>query len=235
MLLMEDVCKVYPGRVQALRDINVRISDGEFAFLVGPSGSGKSTLIKLLIRDELPTTGRIYIGGYNVNRLRQQAIPQFRRTMGVVFQDFKLLPKRTVAENIAFALHIHGIMDRITIKDRVAWVLDLVGLPDVADRFPPELSGGEQQRVAIARAMVHGPKLILADEPTGNLDPLNSHGIMELFEHINSMGTTLLIATHNRTMVDIFRKRVIMLRQGAVAVDAEASSYPEEALLCSVT
>jgi cell division transport system ATP-binding protein len=230
LLMMEDVTKVYPGNVRALSDVYLNVPEGDFAFLVGPSGSGKSTLIKLLIRDELPTKGRIYIGGYNVGRMRQHAVPQFRRTMGVVFQDYKLLPKRTVYENIAFALHIHGVMDRATIRERVNTVLDIVGLGDLRDRFPATLSGGEQQRIAMARALVHGPKLVLADEPTGNLDPANAETIMDIFEHINRSGVTILVATHNRAMVDAMRKRVILLRHGEVVRDDEKAGYPKEAL-----
>lgn len=233
MLLVEEVSKVYPPGIWALRSVNLQLGDGEFAFLVGPSGSGKSTLIKLLIREELPTQGRIFVGVHNVGRMRRQAVPHFRRTMGVVFQDYKLLPKRTVFENVAFALHIHGLLNRGAVKDRVHAALEMVGLLDVQQRFPAGLSGGEQQRVAIARALVTGPKLILADEPTGNLDPMTSLGIMDLFDRINKAGTTLLIATHNRSLVDTFRKRVIMLRKGEIVYDEEDAAYPaEEQLLC---
>lgn len=235
MLLLENVTKLYPPDMYALRDVNVRIEDGEFAFLVGPSGSGKSTLIKLLMRDQHPTTGRIYIDGLNVGRMRQQAVPRFRRTMGVVFQDYKLITNRTVYENIAFALEIHGVWQRRVMRDRVMAALELVGLPHVRDRFPAELSGGEQQRAAIARAIVPGPRLILADEPTGNLDPDTGQGIMDLFHRIHEAGTTLLIATHNRAIVDDMRRRVIALRQGQIVFDADRARYPEEALQCLAT
>ena len=229
----ERVGKRYGGSVEALTNVSFAIEAGDFAFVVGPSGSGKSTLLRLLLRDEQPTTGRVYVTGANLARVQRGAVPGFRRRIGVVFQDFKLLPTLTVFENVAFALRVHGIHRRCIIQERVGAVLQLVGISDKAGRLPETLSGGEQQRVSIARALVTGPELLLADEPTGNLDPLTALGIMELFVRINAYGMTVLVATHNRQVVDLYQRRVLQLDDGRLVRDESAAGYDRPAAIQS--
>ena len=226
MIVLQGVTKVYPGsNVKALEDVSLEIPEREFAFLVGPSGAGKSTFIKLLIRDEIATSGRVFVNHQDVGRLKRKQIPHFRRKIGVVFQDYKLLPYKTVRENVAFPLQVHGILDWKVIQPRVDAVMELVGLPDCQERFPDQLSGGEQQRVAIARALIHGPLILIADEPTGNLDPNTAWEIVQLLIKINSYGTTILIATHNREIVDMLRRRVIHIDHGHVVRDEQEGEY----------
>ena len=205
VIRMSDVSMQYDNGVRAVRRATLRIDEGEFVFLVGPSGSGKSTLIKLLTGEVRPTSGRIVVNNYNMSTIKKREIPYLRRTLGVVFQDFRLIEKKTVYENVAFAMRAVGAKKR-AIKKRVPYVLELVGLSEKADTRPLELSGGEQQRVAIARALVNNPRLIIADEPTGNLDPARSYELMTLFEKINELGTTILIVTHEKELVDEFEK-----------------------------
>ena len=224
MIVLEDVSKHYPNGTRALQDVSLRIAQGDFVFLVGPSGAGKSTIIKLLIRDEQPTRGRIVVDGDDVGRLPRSRVPRLRRKLGVVFQDFKLLPKKTVYENVAFALEVTG-HPTDHIRDDAERALDLVGLTARRDHFPQQLSGGEQQRTAIARALVSRPPIVIADEPTGNLDPVTSWEIIQLLVRINEMGTTLVMATHNQEIVNALRRRVVALEHGAVVRDAPASSY----------
>ncbi|WP_458411875.1 cell division ATP-binding protein FtsE [Schinkia sp. CFF1] len=224
MIEMEDVYKQYPNGVLAVNGINVQIKQGEFVYVVGPSGAGKSTFIKMMYREEKPTKGSIMINGINLSKLRASKVPLLRRNIGVVFQDFKLLPKLTVFENVAFALEVIEEHPR-NIKRRVLEVLDLVKLKHKARFIPAELSGGEQQRVSIARAIVNYPKIVIADEPTGNLDPDSSWGIMELFEEINNRGTTVVMATHNREIVNSMRKRVIAIESGRIARDEKRGEY----------
>jgi cell division transport system ATP-binding protein len=221
-----DVGKTYPNGRQALVDVDLVIPDGDFVFLVGPSGAGKSTLTRLLIRDELPTTGTVFVAGKDVSRLKRREIPHLRRQIGTVFQDFKLLPRKTVQENVAFALEVTGIPRR-QIRPAVARVLELVGLTAQADQLPAQLSGGEQQRTAIARALVHGPRILIADEPTGNLDPLISWEIIQLLLRINELGTTVLMATHNAEVVTALRRRVVALEDGRIVRD-EVGGYHRE-------
>ena len=227
MIEMQDVWKEYNNGVTALQGVSVRIPQGEFVYVVGPSGAGKSTFIKLMYREERPTKGHIFVGGFNIERLRDRQIPFMRRHVGVVFQDFKLLQKLTVEENVAFAMEVIEASKRLTRK-RVKEMLELVGLVDKAKMFPNELSGGEQQRVAVARALVNKPSVIVADEPTGNLDPDNSWQILKLFERVNDRGTTSVVATHNRELVNATRKRVIAIEQGQIARDEERGDYGYE-------
>ena len=224
MIKFEHITKTYNKNIKALKDLNFEVADGEFLVLVGPSGAGKSTLIKLLICEEKPTRGHIYIVGKDVVNLKAREVPYFRRRIGVVFQDFKLLPKKNVYENIAFALEVVGASSR-QIKKKVEAVLDLVGLKERRDNFPDELSGGEKQRVAIARAVVNRPKLLIADEPTGNLDPKTSWDIIRVLEEINKRGTIILLATHNKDIVDKIRKRVIKIKNGRIVSDKEKAKY----------
>jgi cell division transport system ATP-binding protein len=224
MIEMKDVYKTYPNGVIALNGINVRIKQGEFVYVVGPSGAGKSTFIKMMYREEKPTSGSIMINGVNLAKLKDNKVPLLRRHIGVVFQDFKLLPKLTVYENVAFALEVIEESPKI-IKKKVMEVLDLVGLKHKARFYPNELSGGEQQRVSIARSIVNSPKIVIADEPTGNLDPDNSWGIMELFETINNRGTTIVMATHNREIVNTIKKRVIAIENGKIVRDEARGEY----------
>lgn len=212
------------GSIIALDDIDLKIRRGEFVSLVGPSGAGKSTLIRLLIAEEKPSTGRIFIAGRDITQLRSYELPFYRRKVGVVFQDFKLLPQKTVAENVAFALEVAGVHPN-DINRRVPKMLELVGMTARADNFPAELSGGERQRVAIARAMVHSPKILIADEPTGNLDPENAKDIIELLVRINTTGTLVVLATHNRDIVNALRRRVILIRAGRVMSDQAVGQY----------
>jgi cell division transport system ATP-binding protein len=225
MISMKNVSKVYVvDKPPALTDIDVEIAQGEFVFIVGHSGSGKSTFIRLMLREILPTTGQIMVAGQDVNAMKNWKIPYLRRNIGCVFQDFKLLPNKTSYENVAFALEVIG-KSRHVINTQVPEVLRLVGLEDKMESYPDELSGGEQQRVSIARAFVNRPPLLLADEPTGNLDPATSLGIMSLLNRINKTGTTVLVATHDREMVDSMRKRVIALENGKVIRDQSRGVY----------
>ena len=224
MIRMRGVDMYYASDKPALVDVDVDIEQGEFVFLVGHSGSGKSTLIRLLLREILATKGQIEVAGQDLGRLKGRKVPFLRRNIGCVFQDFKLLPNKTAAENVAFALEVIG-KSRHVIRTQVPEVLRLVGLEDKVDSYPDELSGGEQQRVSIARAFVNRPPLLLCDEPTGNLDPQTSLGIMKLLERINKTGTTVVIATHDRDMVDSMRKRVIALEAGRVIRDQDRGVY----------
>ncbi|ADL08427.1 cell division ATP-binding protein FtsE [Thermosediminibacter oceani] len=224
MIEMVGVSKVYPGGSVALQDISVKIEKGEFVFLVGPTGAGKSTFIKLLFREELPTRGQIFFNGKNITRLRPNEVPYLRRRLGVVFQDFRLLPQKTVYENVAFAMEVVEASPR-EIKKRVPKVLEMVGLSHKLNARPHELSGGEQQRVALARALVNNPDVIIADEPTGNLDPDTSWEIMKLLNEINKKGTTLIVATHAKEVVDVMRKRVLQLENGRLVRDEERGVY----------
>ncbi|MBS3974441.1 MAG: cell division ATP-binding protein FtsE [Actinobacteria bacterium] len=224
MISLQGIEKTYGSDRPALAEVDVEIEQGEFVFLVGHSGSGKSTFIKLLQREILPTRGNIIVAGQNLNKLKSWKVPYLRRNIGCVFQDFKLLPNKTAYENVAFALEVIG-RSRHVIRTQVPEVLKLVGLEDKLGSYPGELSGGEQQRVSIARAFVNRPPILLADEPTGNLDPATSLGIMSLFNRINKTGTTVLVATHDREMVDSMRKRVIALENGRVIRDQSRGVY----------
>ena len=216
MIRLKDVVKTYDNGTEALRGISFTIEDGEFVFLVGPSGSGKSTIIKRLTGEILPTEGRVMINGFSMSRISDKQIPYMRRTIGVIFQDFRLIGKKTVYDNLSLAMRAVGASPR-EIKNRIPYVLDLVGLAGKGQRYPDELSGGEQQRVAIARALVNNPSTIVADEPTGNLDPNRSLEIMTLLERINALGTTVVVVTHEKGLVNHFDKRVIMIDSGVVA------------------
>ncbi|MRS13183.1 MAG: cell division ATP-binding protein FtsE [Actinobacteria bacterium] len=225
MISMRNVSKIYvPNKPPALDECNVEIEQGEFVFLVGHSGSGKSTFIRLLLRELLPTRGQIVVAGQDLSKMKAWKVPFLRRNIGCVFQDFKLLPNKTTYENIAFALEVIGRSKHV-VRTQVPEVLRLVGLEDKMESYPDELSGGEQQRVSIARAFVNRPPLLLADEPTGNLDPATSLGIMSLLNRINKTGTTVLVATHDREMVDSMRKRVIALEGGKVVRDQDRGVY----------
>nr|WP_222927772.1 cell division ATP-binding protein FtsE [Biomaibacter acetigenes] len=225
---MYGVSKVYPGGLTALKDINLKISRGEFVFIVGPSGAGKSTFIKLLFREELPTKGQIFFNGKNITRMRNRDIPFLRRRIGIVFQDFRLLPEKTAYENVAFAMEVVEASGK-EIRKKVPQVLERVGLSHKADAKPSELSGGEQQRVALARALVNEPDVLVADEPTGNLDPDTSWDIMKLLSDINKRGTTVVVATHARELVNAMRKRVLQLDKGRLVRDEERGVYSNEA------
>jgi cell division transport system ATP-binding protein len=220
---LRGVRKVYPNGKAALDDVDLTLGEGEFVFLVGPSGAGKTTLLKLLIRDERPTSGEVILDGRNLARVPRRKVPELRRKIGIVFQDYKLLPTRTVRENVAFALEVTGTPRR-QIRPAVDRALAVVGLAAQADQMPTTLSGGEQQRTAIARALVHEPRLIIADEPTGNLDPLISWEIIQLLLRINELGVTILIATHNASVVTALRRRVVALEEGRVVRD-EVGGY----------
>ena len=224
MIRLRRVTKVYKGNIYALEDVTVDIEKGEFVFLVGPSGSGKSTFTKLLIKEEEPTSGQIYIADTNINELRKWKVPFLRRKIGCVFQDFKLLPHKTIFQNVAFALEVTG-KSRHLIDQQVPEMLKLVGLGHKLDAFPDELSGGEQQRVSIARAFINRPPILLADEPTGNVDPSLANGGVKLLEKINSAGTTVIMATHDKEIVNTFRKRVIALENGRVIRDQDKGVY----------
>ena len=226
LIRVADVQKTYPTGTVALYDFNVSISKGEFVLVIGASGSGKSTFIKMLYREEKPDKGSIIIGGINVAKLKNRKVYILRRKIGVVFQDFKLLPKLTVFENVAFAMEVFGY-DKRKIQKRVMEVLDLVGLKHKVRQYPNQLSGGEQQRVVIARAIVNNPKLLICDEPTGNLDPDTSMGIMKVLEDINKLGTTIIMATHDRDIVNRMNKRVICLEEGRLKQDIEKGKYYE--------
>ena len=219
MVLLKDVKMKYPGsRAETLRDIDLTIQDGEFVFLVGPSGSGKTTIIKLLTGEIRATGGQIEVNGFDLRTMKRRNLPKLRRSLGVIFQDYRLIKDMTVYENVAFAMRVIGASNR-EIKKRVPYVLELVDLSGREDRYPRELSGGEQQRVAIARALVNSPDMIIADEPTGNLDPARSLEIMMLLERINQLGTTVLVVTHEKDLVNKFQKRVITLERGIVVSD----------------
>lgn len=224
---MVDVSKVYPSGSKALRDVNVHIEPGEFVFVVGPSGAGKSTFIKMLFREVLPTAGSIFVNGVDILSLNPKEIPYLRRELGIIFQDYRLLPDRTVYENVAFAMQVIETPHR-KIKRRVLNVLELVGLRHRANAYPNELSGGEQQRIAIARAIVNDPILVIADEPTGNLDPETSWDIMEIFKEINDTGTTIVMATHDKEIVDNMGKRVIAIENGQIVRDEASGVYGYE-------
>jgi cell division transport system ATP-binding protein len=224
MIKCEHVFKVYKDSVTALQDVNLEINKGEFVFIVGPSGSGKSTFIRLLLKEEEPTSGDIFVAGKNIRKLTRWKVPELRRNIGTVFQDFKLLPNRTVFQNVAFALEVIGKPKHV-VDQRVPEILELVGLGDKLNNFPDELSGGEQQRVSVARAFVNRPLILLADEPTGNLDPATSVEIMKLLDRINRIGTTVIMATHDNAIVDAMRRRVIELDSGKVVRDQSRGVY----------
>jgi cell division transport system ATP-binding protein len=224
---MQDVWKTYPNGTHALQGVSVKIDRNEFVYIVGPSGAGKSTFMKLIYREEMPTKGQISVGGFNIGKLKPRKIPYVRRNIGVIFQDFRLLPKLTAFENVAFAMEVIEAPKKI-IKKRVNEVLDLVGLRSKANREPSQLSGGEQQRIAIARAIVNNPSVIIADEPTGNLDPETSWGIMQLLDEINFRGTTIVMATHNRDIVNKMRKRVLAIENGNIVRDQVRGDYGYE-------
>ncbi len=227
VLVLHDVTKQYPNGKLALRDVDLVIPEGDFVFLVGPSGAGKSTLIKLLIRDEMPTRGQVVLDGQDLARLPRRQVPKMRRKIGIIFQDFKLLPNKSVYENVAFALEVTGTPRR-KIRPAVTRVLSLVGLSEQSRQVPSQLSGGEQQRTAIARALVHDPRLIIADEPTGNLDPLISWEILQLLLRINELGVTVMMATHNAEVVTSLRKRVVALEEGRIIRDEVGGAYHRE-------
>lgn len=224
MIEFKDIEKIYPPNTVALRDINLKINAGEFVSIVGQSGTGKTTLIKLLTAEERATRGKISIGDWNITKIRQSEISMLRRQIGVIFQDFKLLPKKTIFENVAFALEVCGATP-VRIRKIVPQVLKIVGLEEKADRYPKQISGGEQQRAAIARALIHRPKILVADEPTGNLDSINTREIADLLLKINEFGTTVILVSHNRELVNSLRRRVVTLEQGTVISDQEVGKY----------
>ena len=229
MVLLKDVKMKYPGsRAETLRDIDLTIQDGEFVFLVGPSGSGKTTIIKLLTGEIRATGGQIEVNGFDLRTMKRRNLPKLRRSLGVIFQDYRLIDKMTVYENVAFAMRVVGARER-EIKERVPYVLELVGLESKMNRHPHEMSGGEQQRLAIARALVNNPSTIIADEPTGNLDPERSFEIMALLQEINNLGTTMLVVTHDQNLVRLFHKRVISIDEGRVVSDGAGEEEINEA------
>jgi len=228
MIQFTDVVKSYEQGNRALNGVSMQIEDGEFCFLVGPSGSGKSTIIKLITGELRPTSGAVHVNGYSLERIRKREIPYLRRTVGTVFQDYRLIDKMTVYQNVAFAMRVVGAKEK-EIKERVPYVLELVGLENKMNRHPNEMSGGEQQRLAIARALVNNPSTIIADEPTGNLDPERAFEIMALLQEINNLGTTLLVVTHAQNLVNVFHKRVIAINEGLVVSDGEEEGYSHEA------
>lgn len=227
IIIIKDVTKTYQTGAPALENVSLSVKKGEFVFIVGDSGSGKSTLIKLLLRELVPTSGEIYVDGWNVGRIKRRHVPKLRRTLGVVFQDFRLLKDRNVYENVAFAQRIIQVPTK-EIRKRVPAILAVVGLAGKYKARPKQLSGGEQQRVALARALINNPAILLADEPTGNLDPKNSWEIMQLLEEINNNGTTVIVVTHNREIVNAMRKRVITMKQGVVISDEDKGGYIDE-------
>ncbi len=229
MVRLIDIQEVYDNGTKALKGVSLRIDDGEFVFLVGPSGSGKSTIIKLMTAEIPPTEGRLMVNGYNLNTIRPHQVPYMRRTLGVIFQDFRLIEKKTVWDNLAFAMRAVGASPR-EIRRRIPYVLELVGLDRKGERKPDELSGGEQQRVAIARALINNPSMIIADEPTGNLDPQRSLEIMMLLEKINELGTTMLVVTHERELVNRFSKRVVAIENGRIISDEMGGYYSDETI-----
>ena len=227
MIEFTDVVKSYTVGNKALNGVSMQSEDGEFVFLVGPSGSGKSTIIKMITGELKPTSGSVHVNGYSLEHIRKREVPYLRRTVGVVFQDFRLIPNMTVYENVAFAMRVIGARER-EIKERVPYVLELVGMNDKSRRHPTELSGGEQQRLAIARALVNNPSTIIADEPTGNLDPARSLEIMELLQEINNLGTTMLVVTHAKDLVERFGKRTIVIKDGQLDSDGTDGYYRYE-------
>ena len=227
MIRFSNVTKVYGKDTVALERVNVEIDTGEFVFLVGASGSGKSTMVRLILKEMEPSAGAIYVRGTKLSSVPRRSIPRHRRDIGCVFQDFKLLPNKTVVENVAYAMEVTG-QKRRTIRTKVPQILDLVGLSGKLDKFPDMLSGGEQQRVSIARAFVSQPPILVADEPTGNMDPDTSVGIMQLLHRINRIGTTVVVATHDREMVDVMRKRVVALEEGRIVRDKVRGAYADE-------
>jgi len=224
---LKNVAKTYPNGTVALRDINLKIEKGEFVFFVGPSGSGKSSLIKLLLKEEDSTEGEVFVNGYEVSAMARNEVPYLRRSIGVVFQDFRLLPAKTVYENVAFAMHITEALPK-EIRRQVPMALALVGLSRKANMYPNQLSGGEQQRVVLARALVNSPTLLIADEPTGNLDPETSSDIMKLLCEVNHRGTTIIVATHEKSLVDEMKKRVVSISKGLIVRDQEKGLYKDE-------
>lgn len=227
MIIMSNITKRYGNKPPALKDVNIHIKKGEFVFVVGPSGAGKSTFVKLLFREVLPTSGTLFVNGANVSSMPESDVPYLRRSLGIIFQDYRLLPDRTVHDNIAFAMQVIEAPYK-TIQKRVNTVLDMVGLRHKSRAYPQEMSGGEQQRVAIARAIVNDPFLVIADEPTGNLDPDNSREIMNIFSNINKSGTTIVMATHDKDIVDAMNKRVIAIENGIIARDEAEGAYGYE-------
>ena len=228
MIRFDNVTKVYGNDTVALERVNLEIDPGEFVFLVGASGSGKSTIVRLVLKESEASAGAIYVNGTRLSSISRRRIPRHRRNIGCVFQDFKLLPNKTAAENVAYAMEVTG-QRRRTIRTKVPQILDLVGLSEKTSKFPDQLSGGEQQRVSIARAFVSQPPILIADEPTGNLDPDTSVGIMQLLHRINRIGTTVLVATHDKEMVDVMRKRVVALEDGKIVRDKVKGAYADEA------
>ncbi|MFI3313967.1 MAG: cell division ATP-binding protein FtsE [Eubacteriales bacterium] len=228
MIDLQHVKKTYDNGSKALRGVNMHVEDGEFVFLVGASGSGKTTIIKILTGELMPTEGSAHINGFQLDTMKKRYIPMMRRTLGVIFQDFRLIENKTVYENVAFAMRVVGARER-QIRQRVEYVLNLVGLDNKSRRLPNEMSGGEQQRVAIARALVNNPSMIIADEPTGNLDPTRSLEIMMLLEQINALGTTVMVVTHEKNLVDRFTKRVIAIDEGVIISDGMDGYYTYEA------
>lgn len=225
MIKLENVTKVYKTGVRAVNNMNINIGPGEFVYVIGPTGAGKSTFIKLLYREEKATSGKVLVAGQDVSLIKNRKVPYFRRNIGVVFQNFRLLPKKTVFENIAFTLEVTDT-PRMEIRKKVRKTLELVGLEDKANAFPHELSGGQQQRVAIARAIVNSPKVLIADEPTGNLDPETSTGIIELLERINEVNhTTILMVTHDKEIVQKYKKRTILIEDGCIKTDTSTGGY----------
>jgi len=220
----EDVCKIYKGDFPALENINLAICEGEFISVVGQSGSGKSTLLKLIYAEELVSSGELYFNDELLNGISKRKLPYYRRNIGTIFQDFKLLPKKNVYENVAYALEVAGVLDE-EIDEDVPQILEIVGLSDKAKKYPHQLSGGEQQKVAIARALVHAPTVIIADEPTGNLDPRSSMEIIELLMQINKLGTTIILASHDKDIIDKVNKRVILLDKGSIIADSPRGKY----------
>lgn len=227
LIWLKDISKKYSignDQIVALKNINLTMSAGEFVSLVGPSGAGKSTLVRLLIHEELPSSGKIIVADRDITKLKSKELPYYRRRIGVVFQDYKLLSYLTVKENISFALEVCEATEQ-EIRSRIPKILDLVSLVDKADAYPNQLSGGEKQRVSIARALVHSPKILIADEPTGNLDPENTHDVISLFQKINATGTCVILATHNQSVVDNLKHRVIVLKKGEIISDKEKAGY----------
>jgi cell division transport system ATP-binding protein len=224
MIIFKDLTKLYPPEIYAVKEVNLHIKPGEFVSIVGRSGAGKTTLVKMLLAEERPTQGRIIVGGWDITKIRPREEPLLRRQIGVVFQDFKLLAQRTVFENVAFALEVCG-SGRKEIREIVPQVLKIVNLEKMINRFPRELSGGEQQRVSLARALIHRPKILVADEPTGNLDAINTQEIVDLLKEINKLGTTVLLVTHNREIVNLLKKRVVLMDSGIVVSDQERGRY----------
>lgn len=226
MIDFKNVTKIYKPDITAMKDVTMHIDKGEFVFVLGPSGSGKSTFLKLMLREEAATSGEVIVNGYHLSKIKQKEIPYMRRTLGVVFQDFRLIPTMTVFENIAFAMRATNIGEK-DIKKRVPYILSLVGLSEKARKFPTQLSGGEQQRVALARALVHSPDLVIADEPTGNIDPERSIEIMELLKAINSIGTTVVVVTHEHVLAHKYAKRIIEIKNGSISKDTGSKAVAE--------